>query len=135
MIFKSNIPMITSEANIEITRHDGVLHSISAVMPVWNKTGEDDIIAVNIPLFGMKTFATDEADVDIAIEEAIKCFCIASEKFGNGLNQELVDLGWTAVENEKERISLDYNIPDDNFVFEQLMQTGEQYAHADLEFA
>jgi hypothetical protein len=127
--------MNTLEANIEITRQDGHLSSVSVVMPSWNKIGDDNVIVVDLPLFGLKTFAASDNDIDVAIEEAIKGFCLIAEKFGKGLDAELLALGWTAIQNENEHISLDFNIPDDNSVFEQIMQTGDQYAHADLEFA
>lgn len=39
-------------------------------------------------LGGIVTHAVNEADVDIAIEEAILCFIQASKLFGKGLYQE-----------------------------------------------
>jgi hypothetical protein len=126
---------MTNEANIEIIKHGETLVSISVVMPVWSKIQDDGTIAVNIPLFGLKTFASDENDAIIAISEAIKCFCIASEKFGQGINAELKTLGWVSVNQNEEVSSFDFNVADDDIVFEQIMQTGEQFVEHNLSIA
>lgn len=130
--------MIITEANIEITRHDGVLSSVSVVMPSWNKVGDDGVISVVLPFFGLKTFVNSDEEAQVAIEEAIKCFCIATEKHGNGLDSELIELGWKSVSESKEANEhklFDYTIDDDNFVLEQVFQTAEQFAQADLAIA
>ena len=125
--------MKTAEGNIEIKRKDGILCSISVIMPIWNKLLDDSTISVDVPLFGLKTFAKNEEDVDVAVEEAIKCFCIASEKFGQGLEKELQTIGWT-FENEKDDL-LSFIIDSDNSVFEQVMETGDKFAETDLAIA
>jgi hypothetical protein len=124
-----------TEANIEIIRTNGILSSVSVVIPSWSKNNEDNSITIDMPMFGLKTFAQNEQDMENAIEEAIKCFCIASEKFGMGIEKELIQIGWSFISDDTKNTSLDYQIPSDNFVLEQIMQTGNQYAHADLEFA
>jgi len=40
-------------------------------------------------LLGITTFAKDEADASVAIQEAVICFFIAAEKFGCGIEKEL----------------------------------------------
>jgi hypothetical protein len=117
------------EANIEIFRQAGKLTSISVIMPTWTKQEHDDTLSVNIPLFGIKTVAKDEEDAEVAIEEAIKSFCIIAEKCGKGLERELETLGWSFV-NENETYSLlTYSVSETNVVMEQIMQTGDQYVH------
>lgn len=125
--------MKTSEANIKITRIEDVLSSISLIMPTW-KHQEDTSLSVIIPLFGIKTFAKDLDDADIAINEAIKCFCIASEKFGQGIEKELQTIGWSTVDNNHSLLnySIDSN---DNIVLEQIMETGDQFAENNLAIA
>lgn len=121
--------MNTTEANIEIIRHGETLSSVSVIMPRWIKAEYDNTLSVNIPFFGIKTFAKDEEDSEIAIEEAIKCFCLAAERFGQGVEAELQTLGWNRIKEENEHSLLSYSVPDTNVVLEQIMQTGEQYAH------
>ena len=95
---KVNHNMNTIEANIEITRANDKLVSISVSMPVWSKESEfDGNIHVHLPLLDIDTIASDEKDAEFAIKEAIQSFCIASEKFGEGLEKELQALGWKQV--------------------------------------
>lgn len=42
-------------------------------------------------MIGLETVAKDKEDAKVAMREAIECFCIAAEKFGNGIVQELKD--------------------------------------------
>lgn len=121
--------MQTNEANIEIIRKNKKLFSISVVMPMWDKVGDDGFLKIDIPLFSIRTFAKNEQDAELAIEEAIKVFCINSEKFGAGLENELRILGWSHNIEQEETISMVYNVSDTNVVMEQIMETGEQYAH------
>ncbi len=48
-------------------------------------------IKVDIPLLGMTTYAKDVNDINSAIAEALICFAYAAEKYGKGLNQELME--------------------------------------------
>ncbi len=117
------------EASIDIRRKDGQLFSISVVMPIWDKTEMDNTLSVNIPLFGLKTFAEDEVDADIAAKEVIKGFCLSADKFGRGLETELKLLGWSFARTknkDSDIISMIYNVK--NEVVDQIMQTGEQFA-------
>lgn len=128
--------MKTSEANIEIIRDNEKLSSISVIMPTWHKIEDDnEFVTVNIPLFGLKTFAKNDDDTIVAINEALKCFCISSERFGQGIEKELQVLGWTFVKTEGNRTLLNYSIESNNFVFEQIMETGDQFAENDLAIA
>lgn len=117
--------MRITEANIEINRKDGKLHSISIDMPIWDKIGEDDFMSVNIPLLGIKTFAKDEDDAQLAIKEAINLFCITNEKFGKGLETELQILGWEFISEKNDSILMAYSTS--NFIFDEMMQTGEKF--------
>lgn len=130
--------MKTIEANIEIKRQDGILSSISVIMPTWNKVDDKGFIGINIPLLGMKTIAKDEVDADAATMELIKCFSIASEKFGQGIEKELETLGWSFVESLEGHSLLTYEIEQNNarnIILEQIMETGEQFAKNDLVLA
>lgn len=131
--------MKTIEANIEIKRENGILSFISVIMPTWNKMDDNDCVSVNIPLFGLKTIAKDETDADAAIMELIKCFSIASEKFGQGIEKELETLGWSLTENSERYSLLTYGIEQNNVinnvVLEQIMETGEQFAKNNLVIA
>lgn len=98
-------------------------------MPMQKKVGDDGFLKIDIPLFSIRTFAKNEQDAELAIEEAIKVFCINSEKFGAGLENELRILGWSHNIEQEETISMVYNVSDTNVVMEQIMETGEQYAH------
>ena len=120
--------MKINEANIDIVRENGKLLSVSVEMPIWDRILEDNFISVNIPLFNIKTFAKDEEDISVAIEEAIKAFCINVEKFGNGLESELKLLGWSYAKTEKDNVTMSYCVPNHNSVFDQIMKTGEQFA-------
>lgn len=120
--------MKINEANIDISRKEGKLISVSVAMPIWDKVGMDDFISVNIPLFNTKTFAKDEKDADVAIAEAIKGFCISAEKFGRGLEAELKLLGWNFIEQSDDFTSMAFIVSDSNTVIDQIMQTGEQFA-------
>lgn len=80
------------EANIEITRNGKKL-AISVLMPVRNRLTHHDNLFVELPLLGINTIAKDENDIDKAVEEAITSFCIASNKFGQGIEKELQALG------------------------------------------
>jgi hypothetical protein len=116
--------MKTITGNIEIKRTEGKLNSISVVMPIWDKVAEDDFISVNIPLFGISTFAKNQLDIETAIRESISLFCINAEKFGKGLENELKFIGWS-FENSN---NMNFVISEKNRVFGQVMQTGAQFA-------
>ena len=127
--------MNTTEANIEIKRNNGKLSSVSAIMPTWSKVEDDGNLSVNIPLFGIRTFAKNSSDTDIATKEAITCFCIASEKFGRGLETELIFLGWEIMEDSSNKVTLNYSVESKDFIMEQIMQTGEQFAFEETNLA
>lgn len=111
---------MSSDATMTISRENGVLHSISLVMPVWIKN--DGILTIDLPFFKTKTYARTEAEVDKAIEEAVKSFCIASERFGKGVEKELELLGWEKVDD-----TLGFNLPQSE-VMDQILHTGVIFA-------
>jgi len=117
--------MRINEANIEINRKDGKLFSISVDMPIWDKIVEDDFMSVNIPFLGIKTFARDEEDAQQAIKECINLFCISSEKFGNGLEAELKLIGWDFVSRDANSTVMAFTTS--NFIFDQILQTGDKF--------
>lgn len=117
--------MTINEANIEINRVEGRLFSISVDMPIWDKVVEDDFVSVNIPLLGMKTFAKDSEDANTAIKEAVSLFCKTSEHFSNGLEAELINLGWDFVSEDENKVIMTYTA--NNFVLDQIIQTGDKF--------
>lgn len=126
--------MNDNEATLELTKLDGGINALSVIMPVWSKKVEDGSFLVNIPLLGLKTFAHDENDIDISVEEAIKCFCIASNKFGNGIDSELKELGWVLDLKQDDHVLFNLTSKN-NELLDSLLQTGEQIAFDHLEFA
>jgi hypothetical protein len=114
--------------NIEIRKNKGKLDSITVEMPIWDKFIDDSSISVNIPLFGLSTFAKDECDIDTSVREAILVFCINTEIHGVGLETELRLLGWNQVAAENEVSFFTFEVSQKNQVFGQIMQTGDQFA-------
>lgn len=127
--------MNTIEANIEITRAGDKLVSISVSMPVWSKESEfDSNIHVQLPLLNIDTIASDEKDAEFAIKEAIQSFCIASEKFGEGLEKELQSLGWKRVDQDGNHV-LGFCVSETDDLLDRLLQTGDSYVNPKLEIA
>lgn len=130
--------MNTTEANIKITRTSGKIDSLSVSMPIWNKQSNHGNLLVKLPLLGIETIAKDEKDAEKAIEEAITSFCVVAEKFGQGVEKELLSLGWTAIDGKTGEPILGYTISDKSdadAMLERLMQTGDNYANQHLEIA
>ena len=132
---KVNHNMNTIEANIEITRANDKLVSISVSMPVWSKVSEfDGNFHVHLPLLDIDSIASDEKDAEFAIKEAIQSFCIASEKFGEGLEKELQALGWKQVDQNGNHI-LGFCVSETDELLDRLLQTGDNYINPKLEIA
>lgn len=91
---------------IEINRIQGSLKSVSLVVSILERELEDGCISITIPFFNLKTFAKNSEDVETAFNEAIKCFCLNSEKFGLGLEEELKSLGWSISESNEAKSEL-----------------------------
>ena len=127
--------MTTIEANIEITRTGDKLVSISVSMPVWSKESEfNGNILVKLPLLNIDTVARDEKDAEFAIKEAIQSFCIASEKFGEGVEKELQSLGWKQVDQDGNHI-LGFCVSEADELLDRLLQTGDNYVNPKLEIS
>lgn len=120
--------MKTTKANVDITRKNGVLTSVSIAMPIWDKIGSDNLLAIDIPLFGIKTVAKDAMDAEVAIKESVKLFCLSAEKFGRGLETELRVMGWSFIDRSKDLTSMSFTVPSNNTVIDQIMNTGGQFA-------
>ena len=130
--------MKTNEANIKISRNENKITSIAVFMPIWTKQSDQGNLLVQLPLLGINTIAKDEKDAEIAIEEAIASFCIVAEKFGQGVEKELISLGWTAIDSKTKEPVLGYTVSDENddaAMLERLMETGENYTNEHLEIA
>ncbi len=129
--------MNTNNANIDIIRDaNSKLISVSVVMPIWDKASQDGMIAVNVPHFGIKTFAKDLNDAETAIKESLKAFCINAEKFGNGLESELKIMGWNFDRPSEGSIKMFYEVPQNSVILDQILETGDQFSEKlDLETA
>ncbi|MXN90166.1 hypothetical protein GR160_02920 [Flavobacterium sp. Sd200] len=114
---------MNNEATIEIRRDrtNNNLESVSVVMPVWDKENSDGSISITMPFFGIKFHAFNNMDIDKLAKDAIKGFCINCERFGLKLETELLALGW----QELTKSTMVYKV--DNFVFEQMVHTGEKH--------
>lgn len=120
--------MTPNEANIDIIRRDNNLVTVSVAMPVWDKPSNDGFISIDIPMFGIKTFAESDKDANSAIEESIRLFCMSAEKFGRGLEFELVNMGWNITSDKDGLTCMSFSIPETFTVIEQIMHTGDQFA-------
>lgn len=115
--------------SMEITRNGLIISAVKVIMPTWDRKGDDGKTYVSIPFLGLETYGINDEDVDLAIEEVIKCFVIAAEKNGLGLESELEFLGWEKVQNqpiEKEH-SL-FNVIPKESVYESIVNTGDTRA-------
>lgn len=119
--------MNSIDATLEITRKADKLSSVSVIMPTWTRAGNDNKTYVMIPLFGLETFGHDENDCDIAVEEALKCFCLLAENHGLGLDFELEFMGWKLQEGSTKADHI-FNIEPTSPAFESILQTGDQMA-------
>lgn len=110
---------------MEIVRDGEKLHYIKVFTPTWQHKEKDGKIYIRIPFFGIETYATTEDRIDIAIEESIKCFCMAAEDCGLGLESELEYIGWQKVESDGH-LYMDLNMKGP--AFDYVLNTGEQHA-------
>ncbi|RZJ99472.1 MAG: hypothetical protein EOO43_26265 [Flavobacterium sp.] len=124
--------MTDHKGNIDISRHNGHI-TIAAMMPSWDKRNLDNEIIVDLPLLNIQTNAYNEDDAIIAREEVLKCFFIAAERFGNGIEEELIPLGWNIVKSDGKNTQLEFNVPENDAVFVRMFETGEEYVTPNLE--
>jgi len=92
-------------------------------MPVLilKKNGLFHIIA---PLLGdLETVAKSEADIDSALIELSDCFLQAAGKFGKGVHQELIALGWSGT---KKSVRFKLNNRDRRPAFNQMIRSDAQ---------
>jgi hypothetical protein len=126
-LFKHKNMELSNEPIIEVIRKDGKLSSVKVIMPTWNELGEDNKIYTKMPMLGgIVTYAINELDADIAVKEAIHCFCVAADKFGMGLEKELESIGWNIVSKNDEHIIL--SIHSEMPAFELMLETGDTKA-------
>lgn len=116
--------METVSIMMEIKRSRHRLHSVSVVMPTWNRIGSDGKIYAKIPFLGLETYGTDEEDLRVAIEEALECFCIAAEEHGLGLESELQFQGWKQVEKTGDDLSILNAMPETE-AMKSVLSTGD----------
>ena len=119
--------MSDSQANIDIKRSNGKLVSMTLVMPIWGKIAADGLMQIAIPLFNMNTFAKNEADVGDAVRESLQLFCVNTEEFGNGIENELRLLGWDFISENDGITSMSFSPPSQNTIFNQVLGTGNEF--------
>ena len=118
-------------ANIKLLPSSNGETDIKIEMPIWIRKDEQGKFYANLALLGgIMTYADNEADLDKAINEAIAVFFENADKYGKGLQNELVTLGWQI---KKER-SLRFKVKRDRAgvslglpmspAFQEVMQTG-----------
>lgn len=126
---------MTFEANIRISRSDSKHVTVDVSMPIWSKPSEHGHLVIKLPLIGIETIALDESDSDRAIEEAITSFCIAADRFGQGVEKELQALGWTQTDDNGVPV-IGYTVADGpDSVIERLIGTGDNFVKRHLEIA
>lgn len=92
---------------VEIIRKAGELASVKAIMPTWTRVGRDGQLYAKMPFIGgQETVGVDEQDLETAVNEAFAGFCIVAEKYGLGLEKELVMLGWQVAQSEDADVSV-----------------------------
>lgn len=121
--------MKNTKANIEISRKENVLSSISVQMIIWERQANDGTFSIDLPLLGLKTYAFNEDDIDAAVNECVQLFCINSELFGNGIENELKSIGWEIDNQVPGFSSLSFKVSERNSVFDQIIETGEKYSN------
>ena len=116
-----------NSVEIEIHRKNGILLSVKAIVPVWQKMDEDGMLSASIPFLGIDTYGLDENDLEVGIHEAFIGMCISVEKYGKGLESELLSIGWEITQSLDGVIIMDASHLISKFeVFESLVDTGEQ---------
>lgn len=77
--------------------------------PIYIRKSEDGKFYANITVLGgIKTYGENEADLDIAIQEALKFFFSFANQYGKGIHQELKSLGWTIKNNGSMKYSVNH---------------------------
>lgn len=120
-------------ASISITPTEGGA-LLNVDMPVWIKKDKNGVLYLKFPLFGdLTTFVQNESQLEQAMEEAIKSFFFASQKFGKGFDNELKSLGWQKKRNAirfKAMPSKKFELPESYServpFLQDLMKTGVQ---------
>lgn len=123
-------------ANIDIVKMGENKTRITIDMPIWTRKGNDGKIYISLALLGgINTFATSEEGVEVAVQEATRCFFLSAAKFGKGVKKELAELGWQLKKNKiRYRVSaksrspeppasygVDTNLP----IWREAMKTGK----------
>ncbi|MGZ5501639.1 MAG: hypothetical protein ACXWEW_10875, partial [Nitrososphaeraceae archaeon] len=82
-------------ASIKFTPSDNNTSIVDFDMPILI-TKVDGLLNIKLPFLGnLETFAKNEDDIDAALIELSDCFLQAAAKFGKGVHEELLSLGWS----------------------------------------
>lgn len=86
-----------------------------------------------MPLFHTQTWARDEADVEIAVEQSVKSFCKVAEKFGQGLEKELQAMGWIIINDKTNEPAMEFDIRNIDAALNQILRTSKRSFNKNLE--
>lgn len=120
-----------SIASIKVIRKIGKDHAqVLIEMPIWFRRDANGRFYANLALLGgLTTYGDSEADLDVAIREAIMLFFKAAKEYGKGVQNELKELGWQMKSSTSLRYKarrdrpVSYNLPVSG-AYAQMMQTG-----------
>lgn len=113
--------MNKEETTIQVSR-DGKEISISALIPAWFTKNPSGDFKISLPLLGFETNCDSESEIEDAVKEAVKGFCIVSDKHGKGIEKEFELLGWKVKSTKKKKV---FTMPKIKApVFNNLFQTG-----------
>ncbi|MBU3664002.1 MAG: hypothetical protein FGM41_12510 [Bacteroidetes bacterium] len=119
--------MKEKEASVEISRDEsGTLLGLKLFMPVWVAPRLDGTFDVKLPLLAISIDAFSEDDIDVAIKEVTLAFAKSAEKFGNGLEKEIIALGWKH-DKGKSHKNL-FSVTSKNLPFPSMIKTGQPMA-------
>lgn len=117
--------MNSDNISIELSRVNGILKEVSISNLIWTKQNSFGSTEICLPFLGIYTSSPSENEIDVSIEEAIKGFCIACEKYGKGLESELESIGWINLDSDRHV----FNIAPQTDAFDMVLKTGHTSFH------
>ncbi len=114
---------LTNIASIELTR-TAEKSVLNVLMPVWTTIEDDCSIRVDMPMFEMSIFVSEDAEIEAAVGEAVHAFFWAAEKHGEGFGKELEKIGWLATTQQSKRKAFSIKPHKNDVIFNGMMKTG-----------
>lgn len=125
--------MSTIEPSIKIVRSGEKLISIMVVMPIRVEETFDGYLRIYMPLFHTQTWAKDESDVEQAVEDTIIDYCKDAEKFGLGLEKELLEMGWDFKDDKAKEPVLEFEIKNIGNALDRLLGVSKRRFSKNME--